>query len=86
MSDKQESPDAITQALWSAIFRGTRLRRIRQDDPRIFILRSINWGRQQSKVQDVETGQVFIFPWTELEFVDPVESNLPEWAKAPATF
>jgi hypothetical protein len=83
MPDKQESPDTLSQALWSAIFHGTRLRHVRQDDTRIFVLRSVNWGRQQSKVEDVETGEVHCFYWDELEFLDPVETNLPEWPSPP---
>ena len=77
--------DALVQALWSAIFRGTRLRHVgAEEDSRVFVLRSILWGRQESKVVDVNTGEVFRFPWTALEFLDPVEGHLPGMPPAPS--
>ena len=71
----------LVQSLWNAIFAGTRLRHI-GDDQREFVLKSINWHRQESKVVDTETGQVLRLPWTELEFLDPIESNLPGCPRA----
>jgi hypothetical protein len=70
------------QALWNAIFAGTRLRHLDANDARVFVLTAILWGRQESKVIDVNTGEVFRFPWNELEFLDPVESNLPGFPEA----
>jgi hypothetical protein len=85
-SSKGETPDAIVQALWNAIFSGTRLKHVGPvEDKRVFILKSIIWSRQESKVIDTETGEVSRFPWTELEFVDPIEANLPGWPSAPKT-
>ena len=77
--------DTLVQSLWNAIFAGTRLRHVAANDPRVFILKSIVWGRQESKVIDTETGEVSRFPWTELEFLDPVEGNLPGLPPAPGT-
>ncbi len=74
--------DAVICSLWNAIFAGTRIRHV-GDDRREYVLRSIIWGQQERKVVDVETGEVFRFPWTELDFIDPVEGNLPEWPPAP---
>ena len=68
--------DSLVQSLWNAIFAGTRLRHI-GDDQREYVLKSINWHRQESKVVDTETGQVLRLPRTELEFFEPIESNLP---------
>ncbi len=80
------SHDTLVQSLWTAIFRGTRLRHVGTvKDPRVFALKSIIWGRQESKVIDTETGEVFRFPWHELEFLDPVDGNLPGWPPAPKT-
>ena len=62
----------------AAIFQGARLQHVGAcDDPRVFILKSILWDRQESKVLDTTTGEVFTLPWTELEFLDPVDVNLP---------
>jgi len=85
MDDSQgHKKDTLVQSLWNAIFRGTKLRHVGAGkDPRIFVLKSIIWGRQESKVIDTETGEIFRFPWTELEFVDPVDGNLPGWPPAP---
>ncbi len=81
---KIEPPDALVQALWAAIFQGARLKHVGAcDDPRVFILKSILWDRQESKVLDTTTGEVFRFPWTELEFLDPVDVNLPGVPPAP---
>lgn len=86
MDDHQKhEKDTLVQSLWTAIFRGTRLRHIREDDPRVFVLKSVIWGRQESKVIDVETGEVFRMPWDQLEFLDPVEGNLPGLPQAPKT-
>lgn len=83
MSNKPADNDII-QALWTAILRGTRLRHIRGNDPRIFVLRSINWARQETKVIDTANGEVCRFPWKELEFVDPVAAKVPGWPAPPA--
>jgi hypothetical protein len=83
-SDKPDSPDTLVQALWNAIFTGTRLKHVGAGkDPRIFVLRSILWGSQETKVVDTATGENFRFPWSELEFIDPVESNIPGWPPPP---
>ena len=82
-SSKIDSHDPLIQSLWTAIFRGTRLRHVAANDSREFVLRSIIWSRQESKVIVTETGDVFLFPWTELEFLDPVESNIPGMPPAP---
>jgi hypothetical protein len=85
-SSKGETPDVIVQTLWNAIFSGTRLKRVGAgEDQRTFILKAILWGSQESKVIDAETGEIFRFPWTELEFVDTIEANLPGWPSAPKT-
>jgi hypothetical protein len=75
--------DDLVHSLWNAIFAGTRLRHVAANDPRVFVLKSIVWNRQESEVIDVDTGQVFRFPWDELEFLDPGESNLPSMPPAP---
>ncbi len=75
--------DPVVQSLWSAIFQGTRLRHVGANDPRVFILKTILWGRQETKVMDVATGEVFRIPWDQLEFVDSIDSNLPGWPPAP---
>ena len=86
MDDHQtHEKDTLVQSLWTAILRGTRLRHATANDSRVFVLRSINWGRQESKVIDTETGEVLRFPWTELEFLDPIEGNLPGLPPAPKT-
>ncbi len=87
MDDHQpHEHNSLVQALWTAIFSGTMLRHIGAvKDPRIFVLKSILWGKQETKVIDTETGQVFRFPWDELEFLDPVEGNLPGFPPTPAT-
>ena len=73
-----------TQALWNAIFSGTKIRHVGPtEDPRVFVLRSILWGRRESKVTDVATGEIYRFPWHELEFVDPVETNCSGFPPAP---
>jgi hypothetical protein len=83
-SSKGETPDTIIQTLWNAIFAGTRLKHVGPvKDPRVFVLKSIIWGNQETKVIDVDTGEVFRFPWTELEFLDPVESNIPGFPPVP---
>ncbi len=83
--NNHEHPEHETsvQALWNAIFSGTKLRHVTANDPRVFVLKAILWGRQESKVVDVDTGEILRFPWTELEFLDPAESNLPGWLQAP---
>jgi hypothetical protein len=86
MDNRQEhDKDTPLQSLWNAIFAGTRLRHVAGNDSRIFVLKSIVWDRQESKVTDVATGEVFRFPWDQLEFLDPVESNLPGMPPAPKT-
>jgi len=83
-SKKPESEETLVHALWNAIFRGTRLKHVGAgEDPRIFVLKAILWRSQESKVIDVDTGEIFRFPWTELEFLDPVESNIPGFPLAP---
>ena len=81
---KQEK-DTLVQSLWNALFAGTRLRRVTANDPRVFVLKSIVWDRQESKVIDTETGEIFRFPWDQLEFLDPIDGNLPGMPPAPAT-
>jgi len=85
MDDGQHrEKDTLVQSLWNAIFRGTKLRYVGAGkDPRIFVLKSINWARQESRVIDVESGEVFRFPWTELEFLDPVDGNIPGMPPVP---
>jgi hypothetical protein len=84
MDNRQEhEKDTLAQSLWNAIFAGTRLRHVSANDSRVFELKSILWSRQESRVIDTETGEVFRFPWTELEFLDLVEGNLPELPPAP---
>jgi hypothetical protein len=83
MHHNSEPSDHLIQSLWSAIFRGTRLRNIAVNDQREFVLKSVVWSRQRSKVVDIETGEVFEFPWTELEFLDPIVANLPGMPAAP---
>ncbi len=80
---EHQGDDTLVQALWSAIFAGTRLRRVAANDPRVFVLKSINWAGQNSKVIDITTGEVFRFPWNDLEFLDPVDVNLPGVPPAP---
>ena len=85
-SSRADSSDTLVHALWNTIFSGTRLKHIGPvEDKRVFVLKSIIWGKQESKVIDTETGEVSRFPWTELEFVDPIEANLPGWPTAPKT-
>ena len=85
-SSINNSHDTLVQSLWAAIFRGPRLRHVSAvKDSRVFVLKSIVWGKQESKVIDTETGEVFRFPWEELEFLDPIEGNLPGLPPAPAT-
>ena len=85
VSHETQEADTLVQQLWSAIFRGTRLRHVVDNDPRVFILKSIVWGRQETKVIDIATGDIFRFPWNELEFLDPIEGNLPGMPPAPKT-
>ncbi len=77
--DNYQPPDhdSLVQSLWTAIFRGTRLRHVGDNDPRAFILKAILWGREVCRVINVDTGEVSLFPWTELEFLDEIETNLP---------
>jgi hypothetical protein len=82
LTNNDDSHDTPVQALWNAIYAGTRLRHVGKSDPRIFILKAILWARQETKVVDVETGEIFRFPWTELEFMDHVEGNLPGFPSA----
>lgn len=77
--------DGLVHSLWNAIFAGTRLRHVAVNDHRVFVLKSINWARQESKVIDTATGEVFRFPWDQLEFLDPVNGNLPGLPAAPKT-
>jgi len=84
-NSRDDSDDTFVQLLWTAIFRGTRLRLVTGNDPRVFVLKSVIWGRQESKVIDVDTGEVYRFPWDELEFLDPIEGNLPGLPPAPPT-
>ena len=84
MNDRQDNgKNEVIQSLWNAIFSGTRLRHVGANDPRVFILNAILWSQQESKVIDVDTGEILRFPWTELEFIDPVESNIAEFPPAP---
>lgn len=80
---KPSDNDILVQSLWSAIFQGTRLRHIRDDEQRVFLLKTINWRKHETKVVDAATGEIFRFPWNELEFVDAIEANLPGWPPAP---
>ncbi len=80
---EHQGDDTLVQALWGAIFAGTRLRRVVANDPRVFVLKSINWAGQNSTVIDTTTGEVFRFPWNDLEFLDPVDVNLPGVPPAP---
>jgi hypothetical protein len=83
---QRQEHDTLVQSLWTTIFQGTRLRHVGTDkDPRIFVLKSIDWRRQESKVTDVDTGETSRFPWNELEFIDPIEGNLPGWLRGPKT-
>lgn len=84
-NSRDDSDDTLVQLLWTAIFRGTKLRLVTGTDHRVFVLKSVIWGRQESKVIDVDTGEVYRFPWDELEFLDPFEGNLPGLPAAPAT-
>ena len=84
-SIKPDPSDTLVQALWNAIFSGTRLRHATCDDQRVFVLKSIVWDRQESKVIDTETGEIFRFPWDQLEFLDPIDGNLPGMPPARAT-
>ena len=77
-NNQDHDRDTVVRSLWNAIFSGTRLRHI-GDGQREYVLRSIIWDRQESKVVDTETGQVLRFPWAELEFLEPVAENLPGW-------
>jgi hypothetical protein len=76
-NNKPDSEETLVHALWNAIFSGTRLKRVGDEDRRTFILKAILWQSQESKVVDVNTCEVFRFPWTELEFLDPPDGNLP---------
>jgi hypothetical protein len=82
-NQKRSDNGILVQSLWSAIFHGTRLRHICDDDQRVFLLKTINWRKQETKVVDAATGEIFRFPWNELEFVDDIEANLPGWPPAP---
>ncbi len=64
-SRKNNSQDTLVQSLWSAIVQGTRLRHVGDNDPRVFILKSILWGREACRVINVDTGEATLFPWTE---------------------
>jgi hypothetical protein len=81
--DKENQQEGLVQELWSAIFSGTRLRHIGSNDSRVFVLKSIVWGQQESKVVDIQTGKIFRFPWAELEFLDPIDVGLPGIPAAP---
>lgn len=84
MDDRQHrEKDTLVQSLWNAMFAGTKLRRVAANDPRVFVLKSIVWDRQESRVIDTQTGEIFRFPWDQLEFIDPVEGNLPGMPPAP---
>jgi hypothetical protein len=86
MDNRQEhEKESLTKSLWNAIFAGTRLRHVSANDQRVFVLKSIVWDRQESKVIDTATGEVFRFPWDQLEFLDPVNGNLPGLPAAPKT-
>ena len=82
-NDQPRDSDTLAQLLWNAIFSGTRLRRVGTNDQRVFLLRSILWDSQASRVIDMETGQVSVLPWTKLEFLDPVDVNLPGGSLSP---
>jgi len=86
MDDHQlQEHDTLVQSLWNAIFAGTRLQHVTDEDQRVFVLRSVIRRRQESKVIDTETGEVFRFPWTRPEFIDPIEGIIPGWPLPPET-
>ena len=79
---KDDSQGTPVQAVWVALFRGMKLTHVAEDDSRVFLLQSINWGTHSTEVIDAETGETFVFPWNDLEFVEPIESNIPGYPPA----
>lgn len=78
--NNEQYPDSnkLMRLVWTAMLRQSRLRHVGDgEDPRVFILRSINWRTQDCKVSDVATGEVFRYPWRELEFLHSVKGNIP---------
>jgi hypothetical protein len=65
------------QAIGSWIFGGCRVYTLDQPN-RMLKQRKIHWDRQTCDVED-EDGRVFLdVPWTNLEFWDDVEFNIPD--------
>ncbi len=81
--NKDDSQGTPVQAVWVALFRGMKLTHVAEDDSRVFLLQSINWGTHSTEVIDADTGETLIFAWNDLEFVEPIESNLPGFPPAP---
>lgn len=79
---KNDSQATPVQAVWGALFKGMKLTHVAEDDSRVFLLQSINWGTHSTEVIDAGTGETFIFPWNDLEFAEPVESNIPGFPPA----
>ncbi len=82
---KDDSRGTPVQAVWVALFRGMKLTHVAEDDSRVFLLQSINWGTHSTEVVDAVTGETLIFPWNDLEFLEPIESNLPGFPSSPKT-
>jgi hypothetical protein len=79
MNDKQHpDPARLLRLVWTAMLRQFRLRHVGcGEDSRVFVFRSINWRTQDCKVSDVATGEVFRYPWRELEFLHSVKGDIP---------
>jgi hypothetical protein len=80
---KDDSQGTPVEAVWVALFKGMKLTHVAGDDSRVFLLQSINWGRHATTVIDADTGETFVFPWNDLEFTEPIESNIPGIPPAP---
>jgi hypothetical protein len=81
MQSKDDSQSMPVRAVYLALFRGMKLTHV--DDPsRIFLLQWIDWATHSTEVIDADTGETFVFPWNDLEFVGPIESNLPGFPSA----